>query len=48
VKTDQSLIHTHEIVPVFQFQRESVRQNKEEKKNGTKESAVVMWERVEI
>lgn len=31
VKTDRGLIHTHEIVPVVQFQRESVRQNKEKK-----------------
>jgi hypothetical protein len=31
VKTDQGLIHTHEIVPVVQFQKESVRQNREKR-----------------
>ena len=45
MKTDQGLIHTHGIVPVVQFQRESVRQDKGEKKK--KKSAVVMWEKVE-
>jgi hypothetical protein len=32
VKTDQGLIHTHEIVPVVQFQKESVRRAKQRKK----------------
>jgi hypothetical protein len=31
VKADQGLIHTHEIVPVVQFQKESVWQNREKK-----------------